>query len=55
MPGPISLVTVCDSALLAQVAMRVVGGAALHHFGQQAGELWYSLVEPAWEVDPSVF
>ena len=38
--GPISLVTVCDSALLAQVAMRVVGGAALHHFGQQAGELW---------------
>ena len=40
MPGPISLVTVCDSALLAQVAMRVVGGAALHYFGQQAGELW---------------
>ena len=38
--GPISLVTVCASALLAQVAMRVVGGAALHHFGQQAGELW---------------
>ena len=40
MHGPISLVTMCGSALLAQVAMRVVGGAALHHFGQQAGELW---------------
>ena len=39
-PGPISHVTVCGSALLAQVAMRVVGGTALHHFGQLAGELW---------------
>ena len=40
MHGPISLVTVCDSALLAQVAMRVVGGAALHQFSQLAGQLW---------------
>ena len=40
MHGPISLVTVCASALLAQVAMRVVGGTALHNFGQLAGELW---------------
>ena len=42
MHGPISLVTVCGSALLAQVAMRVVGGAALDHFSQLAGELWQS-------------
>ena len=40
MHGPISLVTVCASALLAQLAMRAVGGTALHHFGQLAGELW---------------
>ena len=53
--GPISLVTVCDSALLAQVAMRVVGGAALDHFSQLAGELWQPLVQLAWEVDPGVF
>ena len=40
MHGPISLVTVCGSALLAQVAMRAVGGTALHHFSQLAGQLW---------------
>ena len=40
MHGPISLVTVCGSALLAQVAMRAVGGAALHQFSQLAGQLW---------------
>ena len=38
--GPISLVTVCASALLAQVSMRVVGGTGLHHFNQLASELW---------------
>ena len=36
--GPISLVTVCGSALLAQVAMRAVGGAALHEVSQLAAE-----------------
>ena len=40
MHGPISLVTVCGSALLAQVAMRAVGGTALHQFSQLAGQLW---------------
>ena len=38
--APFSLVTVCASALLAQVAMRVVGGTGLHHFNQLASELW---------------
>ena len=36
-PGPISHVTVCGSALLAQVAMIAVGGTALDHFSQLAG------------------
>ena len=40
MHGPISHVTVCGSALLAQVAMRAVGGAALHEVCQLAAELW---------------
>ena len=40
MHGPISHVTVCGSALLAQVAMRAVGGTALDDFSQLAGQLW---------------
>ena len=40
MHGPISHVSVCGSALLAQVAMRAVGGAAFHEVSQLAGQLW---------------
>ena len=40
MHGPISHVTVCGSAVLAQVAMRAVGGAAFHEVSQLAAEVW---------------
>ena len=40
MHGPISHVSVCGSAVLAQVAMRAVGGAAFHEVSQLAAEVW---------------
>ena len=53
--GPISLVTVCDSALLAQVAMREWLAAQLSIILASRLVSFGSLVEPAWVVDSDVF
>ena len=52
MHGPISHVSVCGSAVLAQVAMRAVGGAAFHEVSQLAELRFGRAVEPAWGMHP---